>query len=170
MLLRTRQTPGWAALWVSLLQGFLIASLSDEKVKSLPVLLHEKRRGATNPISLFAVSKQRLGNAAEIQAWAVLLLCVSERCPGTPALAPVGKGSCLDQGLGCPTSEAEDEVPWHAPSGFLAASLLAKPPLALPTVSFISCLSLFGCCLSFPELVGIPQGSAWVSCGAPPSE
>lgn len=49
MLLRTRQMPGWAALWVSLLQGFLIASLSDEKVKSLPVLLHEKRREPNKP-------------------------------------------------------------------------------------------------------------------------
>lgn len=40
MLLETRQMPGWAMLRVSLLQGFLIASLANEKAKSLPVLLH----------------------------------------------------------------------------------------------------------------------------------
>lgn len=129
-------------------------------------------KNAMEPQTQFisSVPKQGLGNASEIQTWAVLLLCISERCPGTLASAPAGCGRCLDQGLGCLTWEAEEGVPRCAPSGFLAASLLAKPPLALSIVSFISCSSSSCCCLPFPALVSILQGTARVSCGGPPLE
>lgn len=45
------------------------------------------------PNQSFAVSEQGLGNPAEIQTRAVLLLCVSTRCLGATALAPAGNGT-----------------------------------------------------------------------------
>lgn len=80
----------------------------------------------------------------------------------------------LAQGLGCPpwgrSHAMGSRVPCHVSSGFLAASLLEKSPLALSTIFFISWSSSSRCCLPFPELVSTTQGSVWVSCGAPPLE